>query len=110
MIIVSMQKLLLITVAVCNLVVGVETSSDVEDVWLELGLLETLTTDLNQDPGGDGLDDSDCDHCCHASAHTVAFAALPIILEWSSVTLPLGLSADKHGCSERAPPLPPPIV
>ena len=110
MIMLGVQKLLLITVAVCNLVVGAETSSDVEDVWLKLGLLETLTTDLNQDPGGDGLDDSDCDHCCHASAHTVAFAVLPINLERPSTASSIGLGVELRSRTGRAPPLPPPIV
>ena len=49
-----MQNVLLIAIAVSNLVVGIETSSDVEDVWLELGLLETSTSsDSNEDVQGD---------------------------------------------------------
>ena len=105
-----MRNLLLIAVAVCNLVVGIEASSDVEDVWLELGVLETLTTDLNQDFGGNELDDNDCDHCCHASAHMVAFADLPINPERPSTTSSLGMGVELHGRTGRAPPLPPPIV
>ena len=106
-----MQNVLLIAIAVSNLVVGIETSSDVEDVWLELGLLETSTSsDSNEDVQGDETVGTDCDHCCHASAHTVAFTVLPISLERITTSTSLGLSVDMHGRPERAPPLPPPIA
>lgn len=108
-----MQKFILTVVAVCNLVVGLETSSDIEDVWKELGIDYDFTStslELSDDPNDSGIDGDDCDHCCHASAHLVAFSVSPIKLNRPTTDAVRGFSVELHSRSGRAPPIPPPIV
>ena len=108
-----MQRFVLTLVLVCNVFVGIEASSDVEDVLLELGftdILSSVSHDHSHDSEGDGIDGDHCDHCCHAGAHLIAFANAPAGLEMSLTDLPLGIGVQLHGRAGRSPPLPPPIV
>jgi hypothetical protein len=92
---------------------GLETSSDLEDVWMEAGLL----TDLNAGSEFSGEefdtgdpDASDCDHCCHSGAHMAAFTVSPssfVYYKRSSRTVFQKISYEFAG---QAPPTPPPNV
>ena len=104
-----MQRFILTILITCNIGTGLETSSDIEDVLMEEGF--ALNADLSGDhPEGEDIDGDDCDHCCHASAHVVAFVEKQQALSHHSATNLYGVLSQLHGRTGRAPPNPPPIV
>jgi hypothetical protein len=48
----------------------------------ELDEHQNVAGDLGHSPDGDG-DNLSCDHCCHASAHTVAFSPFQSRMDYS---------------------------
>jgi len=109
----AMQKFILAILITCNLFAGLETASDIEDVWMEWGLLDGVASNADysgDDPGNEGIGGEDCDHCCHASAHLVAFTSSQSVLGDYSSTSQIGFLSKHFGRTGRAPPIPPPIV
>lgn len=105
-----MRSCILAILLLAHVSVGLEAASDIEDAWLETGAhLVVDIGDSFDDEGGESLDSDNCDHCCHAISHLVAFTANTFGTPFPKTSRFAHISAASlYMRAGTAPPTPPP--
>ena len=107
-----MRSFILTILILGNIVGGIEVASDINDVWADFGVLasEDGLQANNTDDGGEPLESSDCDHCCHSGAHLAGFIVAAQVLSFDRDSLRIPFADNYYQFAGTSPPTPPPNV
>lgn len=103
-----MQRIIASILMVTFLVAGFEIAIDLEEA-LE-GESVSLSTNHQLGEDDNSGESSDCDHCCHASAHYAGALLACSVIAQITHSIIVELPSSAYQFPAAAPPIPPPIA